>query len=311
MLFRSGQALPLLKRGVPVSIVHLENVSYPETWKDVKVLVLSYSNMKPATADAHDYLAKWVKSGGVLVYCGRDNDPFQTVQEWWNTGSNNYKAPSEHLFTLLGLEKNCADGIYSCGKGTVAVLRQDPKEFVLEKANDSRFVDLVKQMYQQKAGAGQLVFKNHFQLNRGPFEIISVMDESVSSDPYLINGKLIDLFDPALPVLTQKKILPGEQAFLFNVEKVKNPQAPQVLASACRVYDEKTTKKSYSFVAKSPINTTNVMRILLPSSPKKTTVTDASGAVITGVKSEWDALSRTALLSFENNPDGVNVLLEW
>ena len=40
-----GMALPLLKRGVPVHILHLENVSYPETWKDTKVLLMTYSNM--------------------------------------------------------------------------------------------------------------------------------------------------------------------------------------------------------------------------------------------------------------------------
>ena len=42
-----GQVLPFLKRGVPVSTVHIENVEYPETWKGLKILLMSYSNMKP------------------------------------------------------------------------------------------------------------------------------------------------------------------------------------------------------------------------------------------------------------------------
>jgi hypothetical protein len=306
-----GQTLPLLKRGVPVSIVHLENVSYPNTWKDIKVLILSYSNMKPMTADAHQYIVQWVKNGGVLVYCGRDNDPFQTVQEWWNTGSFHYKAPSEHLFELLGLEKTAKDGQYNCGKGTVSIVRQDPKEFVLQANEDNHFVDVVKQLYEQKAKAGTLVFKNYYSLTRGPYEIVSVMDEGVSSEPYILKGKLIDLFDPTLPVLSQKQVNPGEQAYLYNIDRVTKPQTPQVLASASRVYDEKSSKGSYSFIAKSPINTTNVMRVLLPGTPKKTIVTDAGGKILTNFQYIWDSVSKTCLLGFENNPDGVKVEFQW
>lgn len=306
-----GQTLPLLKRGVPVSLVHLENVSYPETWKDVKVLILSYSNMKPPTAEVHKYISQWVKNGGVLVYCGRDNDPFQTVQEWWNTGNFHFKAPSEHLFELLGIEKTAKDGMYACGKGTVAVIRQDPKEFVLKAGEDKSFIDNVKQMYEQKAKAGALVFKNHFSLSRGPYELISVVDESVSSEPYIIKGKLIDLFDPTLPVLSEKKVTPGEQAFLYNIEKVADTRRPQVLAAASRIYNEKVEKRIYSFVVKSPLNTTNAMRVLLPSEPKKIIVTLADGKIVTDVVSSWDTLGKTCFLSFENMPDGVNVHIQW
>ncbi len=75
------QALPLLKRGVPVKTVHIENVSFPETLKDIRVLIMSYSNMKPMEETAHGYLAEWVKSGGTLVYSARDEDVFQRVQD--------------------------------------------------------------------------------------------------------------------------------------------------------------------------------------------------------------------------------------
>ena len=50
---------------------------YPETWEDTKILIMTYSNMKPLSLDSHKYIGEWVKSGGILVYCGRDNDPFQ------------------------------------------------------------------------------------------------------------------------------------------------------------------------------------------------------------------------------------------
>lgn len=306
-----GQALPLLKRGVPVQTLHIENVAYPETWKDTKVLLMSYSNMKPLDESAHAHMANWVKNGGVLVYSTSDTDPFQTVQEWWNNGDNNYKAPSEHLFEQMQMPKDAKQGMYTYGKGTVCVIRKDPKEFVLTADGDKDFITTIKQLYEKKAQAGNLVFKNNFYLERGSFDLVSVLDEGVSSEPYLIKGLLIDLFDPTLPVLTTKQINPGEQAYLFNIGRVANRQQPQVLAGACRVYDEKTSKHNYSFVAKSPINTTNVMRVLLPAAPKKSVITNAQGQVIKEATCKWDTLSKTCLVGFENNPDGVHVSLEW
>jgi hypothetical protein len=306
-----GQALPLIKRGIPVKTLHIENVAFPETWKDTKLLVMSYSNMKPLTQEAHTYIAKWVKEGGILVYCGRDNDPFQTVKEWWNTGTNHYNAPSEHLFEQLGIDRVVKEGEYSSGKGTVFVIRQDPKEFVLQSDNDKNYMAVLKQLYEQKAKAGELIFKNYFLLERGPFDLVAVMDESVNKNPYTVQGCLIDLYDPKLPVLSEKSVLPGEQAFLYNVGRVPDPKKPQVLAGAARVYNEVAAKSRYSFTAKSPLNTTNAMRVLLPAAPKKTKITDSKGQLLTEVQSVWDQKSKTCFLSFENQPDGINVEFLW
>lgn len=112
-------------------------------------------------------------------------------------------------------------------------------------------------------------FKNNLYLERGPFDLIAVMDESVDAKPYTQFGILIDLFDPTLPVLDVKTVQPGEQAFLFNVNRVEDKNKPQVLAAASRVYEEQRSKNSYSFITKSPAQTNNVMRVLLPAQPKK------------------------------------------
>ena len=295
-----GLALPLLKRGVPVSITHLENTGYADTWKDVKVLLMTYSNMKPLDPKAHQDLADWVKQGGTIVYSGRDNDPFQNVLEWWNQNGNTYTAPSQHLFQLMGMPEKAEEGVYSYGKGKVYVVRQDPKEFVMQAGGDQAILKVIEQAY------GKLDYKNHFYLERGPYVLASVVDESdISKDPLILKGNYIDLFEPNLPVLKQKVVNPDEQAFLFNIDAVKNKKKPQVLASASRQYDEQTGKRSYSFIAKSPAETNNVMRILLPKQPKNVKV---SAQTFT---SEWDKATHTLLLQFENNPEGVQVNIEW
>lgn len=306
-----GQTLPLVKRGVPVQTVHMENLGYAATLKDIKVLVMSYSNQKPMTADVHTNLAKWVKNGGVLVYIGKDDDPYQSVMEWWDTKGNKFTAPSQHLFKLLGITPTKEREHFKVGKGAVYVLRQNPKDFVMTANNDGTYIDLLKQAYEKDAKAGELKFKNSFYLERGPYDIISVVDENADSQPYKVTGPVIDLFDPQLPVLAEKDVKPGEQALLYVVKRVADKNKPQVLAAAARVYDEKVQSGSYSFVVKSPAKTLNAMRVLLPAQPKTTTVTDNTGQTISDVKSSWDASSNTLFLGFANSPDGVKVDLKW
>jgi hypothetical protein len=307
-----GQTLPLLKRGIPVSTVHIENTGYPDTWKDLKVLVMSYSNMKPMKSEYHADMARWVKNGGVLVYCGRDVDPYQTVMEWWNTDGNTYKAPSQHLFGLLGLATDTpGTGEYPCGKGKVYVIREEPKNFVLSADGDSVYFATVRKAYETASGNEKLETKNSLYLERGPYIIAAVMDESVSDDPLTLQGVYIDLFDPALPVLAEKVIRPGEQAFLYNVSQVKNRQKPAVLCGASRIYDEKSKSGFYSFVARSPAETANASRVLLPRKPKEITLKNAAGAVMPAAEHSWDETSKTCLVKFENDPDGVTVEIKW
>jgi len=83
-----------------------------------------------------------------------------------------------------------------------------------------------------------------------------------------------------------------------------------VLATAARVYDENISGNNYNFVAKSPLNTTNVMRILLPEAFQSIEVNNAAGQKME-FNSEWDPESNTCFLSFENSPDGVHVNLNW
>lgn len=306
-----GQTLPLLKHGVPVETVHMENLSYGATLKNIKVLIVSYSNMKPQSAQSHQYLADWVKKGGVLVYCGRDEDPYQTVMDWWNTGNNHYSAPSQHLFGLLGIKAPYTEGIYTWGKGNVFIMRNDPKEFVMQANGDTSFVNRIREAYETKAKAGALQFKNVFYLERGPYDIISVMDESVSTDSYTTEGPVIDLFDPKLPILNTKTVLPGQQSLLYNLKKIQNKSMPQVLASASRIYNEKREAGSYTFLSKSPANTTNSMRVLLPQKPATVVLLDDKGNAVTDVTSLWDEVSHTQYLGFENNPAGTRVSINW
>ncbi|WP_299092495.1 DUF5127 domain-containing protein [uncultured Metabacillus sp.] len=112
-----GLALPLLKRGLWVRPVQLDNVRrFSNYLKDYRLLILSYEFLKPEYPDLHNALAQWVKEGGVLIYVGDDRDPYHKVREWWNTGKHQYKFPREHLFECLGLVNELDQGMHWTNK---------------------------------------------------------------------------------------------------------------------------------------------------------------------------------------------------
>jgi hypothetical protein len=257
---------------------------------------MTYSNMKPLDPDAHKYLADWVRRGGKLLYCGTDSDPFQQVQEWWNTGDNHYAAPADHLFEQLGLEAGVPAGIYPYGKGTVCILRQDPEAFVKQADGENALLSALESLKETFRPT------NTLYLERGPYRIVAVMDE-VAGEPFTMEGCFIDLYDPALPVYQQKTVLPGQQALFYDVTRAG--KAPQILAAASRAYDETRGKSIFSYTCKGPAGTWNATRILLPAPPKTVLVNgEASSA-------DWDDASKTCFLRFPNHPDGVLVEIGW
>jgi hypothetical protein len=215
------------------------------------------------------------------------------------------------LFELLGLASAPKNGEYPCGKGKVYVLRTEPKTFVLEKDRDGTYFSTVKKAYETTPNTGALETKNNFYLERGPYIIASVVDEGISSDPLALKGLFIDLFDPELPVLQTKTVQPDEQAYLYDVAKIADKSKPAVLCGASRIYDEVIQKGYYSFVAKSPANTNNVSRIYLPKQPEKVKATNKAGETLTSFDSTWDNTSKTCLLKFENDPEGVTVSIDF
>lgn len=296
-----GMSMPLLKTGVPVGIVHIENLGFEKALKDTKVLIMTYSNMKPLDPEAHAYIAEWVKKGGNLIYAGRDDDPFQTVSEWWNKDGNDYASPSDHLFSLMGISSAPSAGDYKFGKGKVRIIRQDPKEFVLEKNGAEPLIFAVEELC-----GGNIEKKNSFLLERGMYLLAAVLDESVSPEPLKLEGRYVDLYDPSLPICENVEVRPGVQRLFIDLSKVRK-DSPMILAAASRAENVTLSGRTFSYVAKSPAATVNVSRILLPAAPKSLKVNDKECLDLNC----WDEASQTYLLTFDNNPDGVAVEFAW
>ncbi|MBI1389017.1 MAG: hypothetical protein GC154_11270 [bacterium] len=300
-----GMALPLLKRGVPVQLAQMENLPYENTLKNLRVLVMSYANMKPLKPEYHQALVNWVKQGGALIYAGRDADPYQGIHEWWSQGDYSYSAPSQHLFELAGV-KDGGEPVktYSVGGGSLTILRLDPKELCAAPDGGEALVNLVRQ-----ALDGELEEKNWLLLERGPYDVAAALDESAGETPNVIDGPVIDLYDPELPVLKSKIVHPGERAFVYNLRRNEKP-APCVLAAASRVEEEETGAHAYTATLKGPLKSQGVARLLLKMEPSGVAMHSPEGGAIE-FEQEWDAHSNTLLLRYPNHPDGVMLELQF
>ncbi len=299
-----GLAMPLVKRGIPMEPVQIESATKKADFLDpYRVLVLTYEGQKPPTPAFHDALKKWVRAGGALVVVDNDGDPYNAVREWWNQAPYSYKTPREHLFEVLGLDKNFV-GTAHVGKGVVVRENSSPAE-LSHRADGG---DLLRRAV---SGAAQQVHlpwneTNALVLRRGPYIVASAMDESVTNAPtQTLNGHFVNLFDANLPVLSQVELTPGKRFLLFDLDFNRSKKA-RVVAAACRVRDEVSSKRSLQFRASGIAETKAVVRAIVPSSPKSITVAGKPLAA-----TDYDFEGGSLRLRFPNSIDGVDVNITW
>ena len=96
-----GLCLPLLMRGIPGQIAHLDRLDTPGYLAPYHTLLVSYDALKPESPLANEKLAAWVRAGGSLLVCGGE-DAYNEADEWWKKAG--FHGPTEHLLSLLGLE---------------------------------------------------------------------------------------------------------------------------------------------------------------------------------------------------------------
>ena len=258
-----GLAMPLLKRGIPVTPVQLENVTLPGYLKDFRVLLLTYHGLKPLTPEVHEALAKWVQRGGQFIVCDDDTDPYNTVREWWNTGGLHYRTPREHLF-----EKLPGRSAVSPDPRAVTWLRENPARFAASAEGDARVAAAVK----AAATAAKLPWRetNYLLVRRGPYVLGAGLDESVPGEPKQLHGRFVNLFDPNLQVQRTVTLTPGARLFLLDLDATT--AATPLLASACKAVVQKSNKHSVSLLVEGVADTPAVVLLRIPHLPGSVTL---------------------------------------
>lgn len=300
-----GLALPLLKRGMPITPVQLENVTLPDYLEGFRVLLLTYHGMKPLSADVHAPLAAWVKRGGVLVVCDDDSDPYHAVREWWNSDGRHHRTPREDLFAQLGLPDPAASSpaLTAVGKGGVIWMRENPARLAASAEGDLRLVAVVK----QAAARTKLEWRetNYLLLRRGPYVLAAGLDESVAGEPKAVRGRWVNLFDPELRVQTAVTLAPGSRAFLLDLDARKGRQ-PQVLASACKALPAQRSSRSLTVTVEGVVNTPAVVLLRAPAAPRSVTL---AGQPLESV--HYSAEERLLWVRFTNEARPRELALEF
>lgn len=297
-------ALPLVKHGVPVRPTIMENaMRYPGYLDRYDVLILSYEFQKPRTPAFHAILSNWVRQGGVLIYIGADTDPFHRARDWWNASSvlNTYASPTEHLFESLGLGTDPSEGRHVVGNGRLFIEKKHPAFFTRSREATDAFRNLVRKALAEKNR--DLNERNFFKLRRGPYLAVSVMTESLSEEPLVLEGRLIDLLDAELTVGTKFVLKPGRQGWYLDLDTA-TVVAPAVLAASGRLESWHCDEKTVRFSLETPKKVDTVVRLLLNAPPKAISI-DGEPA-----EGTWNEISRTVLIRGKGDPKGARFEIE-
>jgi hypothetical protein len=262
-----GLALPLLKRGMPVAPVQLENVTIPNYLEGFKVLLLTYNGMKPLTPGVHTALAEWVKKGGVLMFVDDDSDPYNAVREWWNENDFHFKTPRQHLFAALPAEP-ARNHWTREEKGSVLWITENPVSFAQSQTGDADLAAKAK----EAAGMAHIPWRqtNYLLLQRGPYLIAAGLTESVAGERE-IKGRFVNLFDSELRVQSRIAIAPGSRYFLVDLERLPE-KGRYIVAAACKSLVRKQDQTSIQIAVEGVEKTPGILLLHADKQPQSITL---------------------------------------
>ena len=296
-----GLTLPLLKYGLPIQPVYFDHmVRYDEYLRKYRYLILSYEFMKPESEEFHHKLVEWVKQGGTLFYIGKDFDPYNYLQEWWQKFSCD--TPAQHLFAEFGMDKEPANGCYRIGEGNVLVWNEVPALLSVNEAIADKYRNWIREGL--KMGGYHWKMCNYLSVRRDPYIVIASMQESDTGSVYTKEGLFVDLYEDKYPVVERVLVEPGQEKLLFDLEKIK--EDVRIIATAARIENMACENGQLSIEAKAIDHIQVNMRIRLPGKPEDLCAHTESGKNME-LQSVWDEKSRTVLLSYRSNNEKVYI----
>lgn len=301
-----GMSLPLLKYGLPVRPVQLDNVRRFAGYLDtLKVLILSYEYIKPEAPDINTAVLSWVMNGGTLLYIGDGSDPFHRIDSWWR--KSGYENPARHLFRLAGMEETPEDGVYPAGNGKIVVWNMVPAKICLSRELAQEYRYKVKDALESLGLSWE--FRNDLTLHRGPYIISSVMDESVTDEKKVWEGLFADLGENDYPVITHKEIGPDETALLFDFDTIRE-ETFRVIGTSARVLDAQTDDGGFQLKLKTADKIRAYTRVRLPQKAAAALAVDEQGQHVP-MEVNWDDASQTLLLCYDSHSEEVTVTGRW
>lgn len=297
-----GMALPLLKYGLPVRPVQLDNISrFAGYLAPYKTLILSYEYIKPVSPDINASLSAWIHSGGQLIYIGDGSDPFHSISGFWKKAG--FQNPAAHLLQLCGLPADTNTGTHTVGQGSITLLPLCPALICTGKDLADRYRDVVRQVL--LARGAQWVYGNSLTLYRGPYLISAVLDESITDAPKTFQGLYADLLENDFKILTEKTVKPDEACLLFDLSKIPGENM-RIVGTSARVLSLSATETGAALQLHTANNIHAFLRLRLPKPVAAATAADLENHPV-NLNCTWDDISQTVLLDYQSTGETVCV----
>ncbi|MGI6174063.1 MAG: hypothetical protein ACOYI8_09250 [Christensenellales bacterium] len=297
-----GLALPLLKYGLPVRPIQLDNVRrFTGYLKGIRYAVLSYEFMKPASPDINASLAEWVRSGGTLIYVGDGSNPFHGIASWWREAG--YDTPAQHLFETLGLDRAPSAGEHAFGRGRFILYPQLPARICMAKSYADEWRALVRDALAK--GGTKWQWRNDITLRRGSYLISAVMDESATDDEKVFEGCFADLLEDGFPIIRKKVVKPDEVALLRDLDRMERGTFA-VVATAARILSVDAKEDALSFRAKAADRVFVHIRLRLPYPMGDVRAVDSDGEDV-DLAYSFDEGTETALFTYRSSGKMVTI----
>lgn len=289
-----GLALPLVKWGIPVEPVQLEDATELGFLNGYRVLLMTYEGMKPMEPQVDAAIAQWVRAGGALIFVDADKDPYNQVREWWNENGLHFATPRLHLWQELGLTSGDKPGTYHVGRGWLIYSAESPSALAYQPEGASMIRGLVRE------ACDHIHLKydetSYLILRRGPYVVAAGLNSSLQSRPRVLRGTFINLFDPTLKILRSVTLSPGRRLFLVDLNRVDRKR-PMVVASAAKAILQRKGGSIQIYVE--GIAGTN--GIIMISDDKSPTTLEWDGMHMPADSWSFDKSAHTLRFQFQND----------
>ncbi|MBI4602233.1 MAG: hypothetical protein HY721_09760, partial [Planctomycetes bacterium] len=308
-----GMLLPLIDAGVPASAAVAERFAEAAYLVRFRAIVLSFEAWKPEGPEPSAALARWVRDGGSLVVLGAAGDlggaPF-----WWR--GLGHPSPLHHLLAELGAGSLLDEGDRPAGKGWVLRRAASPRRFADPEAARDEYLPLVDLALRKAGAAGGLETPGAFLLRRGPFIAAHAARTALA-----VPGRLIDVFDPELPLLDGARLEPGSSGLYRDAGPLLGAagpasagpgsaaRRPRVLHTTHRLVEDRFEAGASRIAIRGPAETPAAARIdRAGRRPLKVLARDGRGRDLEVRCREEGA---TLYATFPNDPDGAVLEVRW
>ena len=222
-----GLALPLVKEGIFVNFLTIERLLVDYNAHHLSdILIMSYDFLKPINPSFHYVLLRWLGLGKTIIFVGDHSDTYHDVYPIFGFD----KHPFLHLLEVLNVPNK--EGIHQVNQGLFVYFKVNPKAIAYDTIHVETYLKLISKIYQKMGHTHKP--KNYFHVTRGAYEIISVMDESISTTPFRKKGLYANLTSLTFDITDEIYVNVDEMGIFYNLALANHGD---IIASTFRIYD--------------------------------------------------------------------------